>query len=101
MWDMYGLETLFNITDWEKLHMWNVLKDESPPSCPNPKLLIIRAMANVQRRYEIFIFETDGLDEAAVREAFLETPQFMANFIRKNGYKLYSHPADDNKVVIK
>lgn len=101
MWDMHGLECLFSLSEWEKLLVWNILKDVPPPIAPNPKMLIMRAMANSQRKYEIYIFETDGLDEGIVRSSFEQTPQFMADFIRKNGYRLYSYSEDSNEVVIK
>lgn len=99
-WDSKGLECLFNISEWEKKLTWTTLQDAPMPECPNPKILIMRAMANPQRRPEIYIFETDGLEEDTVREAFEETPQFMADFIRVNGYKLYSsREAKDTDVI--
>ena len=101
VWDMYGLETLFNITAWEKLQMWQVLSDGPIPPCPNLKILIMRAMANIQRKYEIYIFETRGLSENDVIETFKDNPQFMADFIRENGHKLYSDAKNDREILIK
>ena len=100
-WDCQGLECLFNISEWEKKLTWTVLKGDDPPNSPNPKILIMRAMANPQRFPEIYIFESSGLGEDEVCDAFKETPQFMSDFIRKNGYRIFGHSTERSEVVIK
>jgi hypothetical protein len=101
MWDQHGLEMLYNVTDWEKLHMWNILKGIPPPPCPDPRILIMRATANVQRKYEIYLFETEDLSTEVIEQSFRDSPQFIVDFIRENGYKLYSYPKDTQEVLIK
>lgn len=99
-WCTEGLETLYDLTAWEQAHIWNILK-ETPGvlDAPRLNLMIMRARANMQRQYEIYIFETDGLDRDQVSEAFTTTPQFMADFIRQNGSKIYSDYKPNKKVI--
>lgn len=91
MWCSEGLECLFNITDWEKKKVWSTLKNEKHPKAPNLQMLIIRARVNSHRIYELYIFDADeSLSECDIREMFDENPQFLVDFIRKNGEKIYS-----------
>lgn len=95
-WCNEGLETLYDLTAWEQARLWNILKETTENDAPRLNMMILRARANSHRQYEIYIFETDDLDREQVSEAFETTPQFMAEFIRKNGSKIYSdyYPAD-------
>jgi hypothetical protein len=109
VWDCNGLETLFDLTRWEKdtkawekKKIWYILKEQKHPDAPPaPRLntILARAMANTQRRYEVYIFETADIDEPSVREAFTESPQFMADFIRVNGHKIYSGYTGQKNVI--
>jgi hypothetical protein len=51
--------------------------------------MILRARANSQRSYEIYEFNS-ALDIEVVKELFKTDPQVIVNWIRKNGYKIYS-----------
>ena len=95
-WCNEGLETLYDLTVWEQNRLWNILKETTETDAPRLNMMIMRARANMQRQYEIYIFETSDLDRDQVSEAFESSPQFMANFIRQNGSKIYSdyYPAD-------
>lgn len=100
MWDMLGLECIFNVTkhlqeveDHEKNVMWNLLKDPNfkdvgPPSLPL-NMMILRAKVNSQRAYEIYEFNST-MTEFELREVFENDPQPVVEWIRKNGYKVYS-----------
>jgi hypothetical protein len=91
MWCSEGLECLFNITEWEKKRVWSTIKDEKQPQAPNLQMLIIRARMNTQRRYEIYVFNADeSLSEYDIGKAFKEDPQYLVDFIRQHGEKLYS-----------
>ena len=104
VWDMEGLETLYNLTEWEKRvktwekeNIWRVLKEEKktlPPQAPNLQLILLRARINSHRQYEVYIFEADGISEQDIREMFEESPQTMVDSIRNVGKKIYSsyHP---------
>ena len=101
MWDMTGLECVFNITEWEKRSLWATLKGETKfENVPNLKMMMLRARVNAQRCYEIYLFEATDLSVEDIKQAFKETPQFMANFIRENGTKLYSDRSETNRQVI-
>lgn len=89
MWDMYGLESLINVSEGEQENIVRALKGEKP-SWRNPiQYMIIRAQANIQRCYEIYIFESE-VDEVSIRECFNDNPQFMADLIRERGHRVYS-----------
>jgi hypothetical protein len=101
MWDMYGLECLFNITDWHKRTTWAILTDKEQPDAPNINHMMLRAKFNNQRCYEIYTFKADeGLTEDMIRYAFEHTPQDIVNLIRKQGTKIYSDRSETNKQVI-
>lgn len=101
MWDQYGLEAIFDLNDWqartdawEKETIFSVLKEE--PHSPAPKIplrhIILRAQVNSERHYEIYTFIADkGITEKDIRGLFDENPQYIVDFIRKNGFKIYSN----------
>lgn len=109
MWDNTGLECLINVTKhekeldiWEKKKMISVLKEESllelKPKIPLREM-IIRARANNQRHYEIYGF-TSTISEKDVRDMFKREPQFIVDWIRENGVKIYSDRVKTKDVVI-
>jgi hypothetical protein len=99
MWDIFGLECLINVTQiekqheqWEKENVFRVLKNES--TIPKPKhvpleQMILRARYNSQRHYEIYAFDST-LTEKDIRETFENTPQVIADSIRRTGHEFYS-----------
>mgnify|MGYP006270057559 CR=1 FL=1 len=94
MWCSEGLEFLFNITAYEKIKAWNILKgvvtDRQPPSI---KHLILRARMNSQRHYEIYVFNGGDVPEEEIRSLFDTDPQVIVNAIRKNGEQIFSDRA--------
>lgn len=111
MWDMLGLECIFNVTEHfkevqehEKKVMWEVLKDEnfkdiSPPKIPL-NMMIMRARFNTQRNYEIYEFNST-LSESELRKEFNSDPQPVVEWIRKNGHKVYSdYVKQDRKLIV-
>ena len=99
MWDMLGLECIFNITEffkeheeWEKKKIWQVLKEERfhdiEPKLPL-NMMILRAKVNTQRAYEIYEFNST-MSENELRKEFAKDPQPLVDWIRENGYKIYS-----------
>lgn len=109
MWDVTGLECIFDLTslkeehdEWEKKAIWSTLREEQfrdiEPSIPL-NMMILRARFNSQRHYEIYEFDsTIGLDE--LKETFKVNPQPLVDWIRKNGYKVYSDHIKENKWAI-
>jgi hypothetical protein len=99
MWDMTGLESLFNVTaimqqhaDWEKENVWRILQEKTlakqPPHVPL-EVLILRARYNNQRHYEIYMFESE-FTEVDIKQMFESSPQLMADTIRRVGHEFYS-----------
>lgn len=99
MRDVNGLEMIYDtepalaeIEDWEKENLFAMIKEETHRTKPRPiplNLMILRARANSQRSYEIYEFNsTFDIDE--VKELFKTEPQIIVNWIRENGYKIYS-----------
>lgn len=98
MWDMYGLECLINVSqyqkdvdDYEKQKVIAILSEIAFPQPPKNvlPLLLIRARANLQRQYEIYEF-TSTLSEQEIKTTFKESPQVIVDWLRENGHKVYS-----------
>ena len=101
MWDMYGLEFIFDTSKWEKEYMWSILSEKPKPTTPSIQLMILRAKANSQRCYEIYSFNADdGLTEESIKLAFESSPQGIVDFIRSNGSKIYSDRAEKKAIII-
>lgn len=110
MWDMLGLECIFDITKlkqdhetWEKAKIWRMLKEEKVDT-PAPTIpireLILRAKFNSQRSYEIYEFNST-MSENELREEFERDPQPVVNWIRENGYKVYSdYIKQERKMIV-
>lgn len=110
VWDIYGLESLFNITELhnqikenKKLSMWNTLggnvdlkKLDNIPL----KQLILRASFNTQRHYEIYTFNSSNLSESDIRYWFENTPQQAADWVRINGDKIFSNRETKHRVIV-
>jgi hypothetical protein len=94
MWDCNGLEAAVDITDIRKQKMWATLRGQDirqVPVEPNLMMWQLRAQANPQRHYEIYLVELDdGITVDDVREAFEASPQAMADRVREIGHKFYS-----------
>jgi hypothetical protein len=110
VWDMYGLESLFNVDDAKKIHddyekqvVWSELKGEQLQSRrPNPipiQYILLRARVNSHRNYEIYSFTSINLTEKDIRLWFAESPQEAANWIRENGEKLFSDYSKRTRVI--
>jgi hypothetical protein len=91
-WDMLGLDSVVNITDFEKEMTWATLQDQ-----PGPRLgslvnsVMMRARMNSQRHYEVYTVTMEtSITEEDVREMFESAPQQMAELIRERGRKVYS-----------
>ena len=104
MWDCRGLEAVARVDDVSKRRMWAVLKGEDANKIPAPNLMHwrLRAQANMQRHYEIYLLETeDDIGEDEIREAFEASPQTMADTVRRIGHPFYSHRRDEQEVRIR
>lgn len=110
MWDMLGLECIFDMSEfsqehqlWEKKKIWQTLKEEMmhdiEPRIPIQSM-ILRARYNSQRAYEIYEFNST-LSESEIRKIFDDNPQIIVDWIRENGYKVYSdYVKQDKKMIV-
>jgi hypothetical protein len=98
MWDIYGIECLFDLSNWEQETVWAKLKEEKLPDAPNLNLMILRAKFNMQRKYEIYIISCEeSLDFNFWKEQWETNPQFTAELVREKGQKIYSDYSQDNR----
>ena len=110
MWDMLGLECLFDVdkhmnehNEWEKRKIVAILKEEVVPPKPEGiplQKLILRAKFNSQRAYEIYEF-TSTIDSNELIEMFNDDPQPIVEWIRANGKKVYSdYVKQERKMIV-
>ncbi len=90
MWCCEGLEYLCEITNIQEDRLAAKLKGEDYKIPFNLEILKFRAMANTQRRYEIYAFETVDIGEQEIRRLFEVNPQSLVDLIRQKGDKIYS-----------
>lgn len=103
MWDCDGLECVTDVTACEHERTWAMLQGiRNPPyKVPNLNQWKLRAWANRQRNYEIYVLEVeDGITEEDIREAFEAAPQEMADTIRRVGHRFYSDRLEPEKRAI-
>jgi hypothetical protein len=99
MWDCNGLEAAVNVTDIEKQRTWAVLQGRDRnqvPAPPNLMMWRLRAQANPQRHYEIYLISVESdITVTDICEAFRTAPQEMADTVRRIGHRFYSDRATD------
>lgn len=98
VWDCYGLESLFNVTQYMQQCTYNTLMELPLPESIPLNHLLLRARNNTQRNYEIYLFDCESdITEDMLRESFNTAPQGMVDYIRKNGQQIYSDRATDKE----
>jgi hypothetical protein len=99
MWDCNGLEAAVNLSDISRQRVWDTLKGRDARDIPREPNLMhwrLRAQANPQRHYEIYLLEIeDGITVDDVCRAFNDSPQTMADTVRRIGHKFYSDRMSD------
>ena len=110
MWDMLGLECLYDVdkhmkeyNEWEKRKVIAILKEEPIPNLSSGiplQMMILRAKVNSQRVYEIYEFNST-IEYDELKEAFNDNPQPIVEWIRDNGKKVYSdYHKRDRKMIV-
>ena len=110
MWDMQGLECLFDVgaeiaehNAWEKEKIVSILKEQpvSKRKSTIPlQMMILRAKVNSQRSYEIYEFNST-MDYNEVKEIFETDPQLIVEWIRENGKQVYSdYVKQERKMIV-
>lgn len=101
VWDCYGLESLFNVTQYMQQCTYNTLMELPLPESIPLNHLLLRARNNPQRNYEIYVFDCDSdVTEDMLRESFETVPQGIVDYIRKNGHQIWSDRQIEDKRVI-
>ena len=103
MWDCNGLEAAVNVTDIEKQRTWAVLQGRDSrqvPAPPNLMMWRLRAQANPQRHYEIYLISVEpDVTVTDICQAFESDPQNMADTVRRIGHRYYSDRARDDVAI--
>ena len=103
MWCNEGLEYVADVTADQQRVVWEQLQGRSTPrhAYANPFHLRLRAQANPQRHYEIYIIDAEeGVGEAEIRSMFESNPQSAVDTIRSKGIEFYSDRAEVDRTVI-
>lgn len=98
MWDMYGLESLINVSEIERDVLVSALKGEKIQWHNPIQYMILRARLNMQRCYEIYSF-TSEVPKEDIIHMFKSTPQIAADTIRRLGNKIYSDRTEKKAVI--
>jgi hypothetical protein len=108
--DCNGLETLQDITEfhpdnWDKNQLMGIMMGKKYKRAPIHQqigMMIMRARANPQRNYEIYVQEADDdITAGDFASAFNDNPQFWADFVReRHSVKLYSDRVPKGSRVI-
>lgn len=101
MWDCLGLEAAMDLTARDRDLCWAILKGDSDPAHHRElNMWRLRAQSNPQRRYEIYVIDTEDVTVEDMREAFESSPQLMANTVRARGHCVWQEPTSNQKAVI-
>jgi hypothetical protein len=95
--DSLGFEFIYNLTNDSHEHLLDILGDRRPKSRNIPRYAILRAQANPQRFPEIWAFDSD-IDQDTLEDLAAESPQMLADLIRKHGEPIFQTPKQ--KLVI-
>ena len=75
----------------------------NPPfKVPNLNQWKLRAWANQQRHYEIYVFTSDdNINSKDIKEWFESDPQSFADWVRENhSYKVYSNRKTQKDMIV-
>ena len=105
-WDMYGIESIVPITQYEGIDKENtlrILKEEERIRNPLDGIvrsLVLRAQMNTQRRYEIYAVDCAiEMDLNFWSRQWNDHPQATADIIRERGHELYSARSHNQPVI--
>jgi hypothetical protein len=110
MWDCNGIEFLADVTashpdNWAKQHLFDSIKDSRKVESQLPfnlQHMILRARANGQRHYEIYLFSSDaGIAQNDIEAWYTSDPQSFANWVRENNLKtIYSDRVTTRATIV-
>jgi hypothetical protein len=94
LFDNLGFEGIIDITCDKQMKAEAALHDEPDPEIEmnkTVKYMVFRARANPQRTPEVWMFWSD-VDEKILWEYSQESPQALADLIRKDGFCVFKTP---------
>jgi len=107
-WCSEGFEYIEDISmyrTWEEEQLLTILRDQKP--LPNPlnqiiSTMRIRGQVNSHRLYELYAFTSnDDITKDTLMSIIEDNPQFLVDWIRKNGVKIYSgHQPERPRVIV-
>jgi hypothetical protein len=93
-WCMEGLEGIVDVNGIAHEEMIARLKGNFTGRARIDEIIhsmVLRAKVNTQRRYEIYMIETDSnITEDIMRRYFDDNPQGIVDLIRRRGTRIYS-----------
>lgn len=109
-WDCNGVEFFQDITEhhpdrWAENHLFDSIKASRvvrKPMSFDLLALTMRARANTQRHYEIYVFTSeDDITGNDIRDWFMEQPQHFADWVRGNhSYKIWDDRAAKKPAIV-
>jgi hypothetical protein len=109
-WDCNGVEFFQEITEhhpdnWAKNHLFDSIKESKKVQKPmsfSIQALKLRAQANMQRHYEIYVISSDeDVGPEYIKDWFTRDPQGFADWARKyHSYKICDHRAQNKAVIV-
>ena len=103
MWDSNGLEAVASLREFSRRKMWAMLEGRAPSDVQPPNVMLwrLRAQANPQRNYEIYIMDAEeGVTVEDIQEAFRTSPQTMADTVRRLGHEFYSDRLTQERTIV-
>lgn len=100
MWDMYGLESIINVTEMYDDAIISGLKGERVRHSNPIQYMILRARYNSQRCYEIYSICSSDITQDDFVRLFKDNPQMIVDIIRERGVKIYSDRQTKEAVII-
>lgn len=106
VWDQLGLEAVWDIGAAEQQVTFDTLAGKAGSWNLNIgqkiQYFLLRARANPQRHYEIYVVETsEEITSADLEKQFEQNPQGMADLIRERGISIFSDRKKAHQIKIR
>jgi len=97
MWHDDVIEILFNYTTYEKAKIIDILADRPTKECPNIRNMMLKAGADRDRNYEIWLFGSD-IGQSEIYEQWNQDCDLLKAAIRKIGDNVMD-PREETVVI--
>lgn len=104
-WDMYGLESIVDVTEKQKSLLFDIVASGKNSFDSwlyhTVQHMSLRARTNSHRQYEVYSIKfTPEITEDDVVKLFQTNPQYIADLIRQNGIEIFSSRSEKQNQVI-